>query len=237
MIRSWGYLLVALIMVGAWGIAYAIRPIPSIDSKSVSLERQIPSEFGDWRELRTGLVQVDLAPRNDEGTLETGIDWPYDQTLTRVYKRSDGEMVMFALAWGSKQRQEIKIHRPELCYTAQGFQLVQRSQAPIAVTPDITIPATRLVTKGQSRKELVTYWVRIGDRVSMSAMQSRMQILKTGLTGTIPDGILFRVSQSRSAQDADAEKSYAVQASFIKDLLVHVDQPTTRLLVGSPSAE
>ncbi len=37
----------------------------------------------------------------------------------RSYVNANGDVVMLALAYGRHQRQEIKIHRPELCYTSQ----------------------------------------------------------------------------------------------------------------------
>jgi len=41
----------------------------------------------------------------------------------RAYQNSQGQIVYLALAWGEQQRQEVKIHRPDLCYVAQGFKV------------------------------------------------------------------------------------------------------------------
>ncbi len=61
---------------------------------------------------------------------EPNMDRPYDDVLMRAYGNSQGDIVLLAVAYGRNQRQEVKIHRPDVCYTAQGFQLVERS--PIA---------------------------------------------------------------------------------------------------------
>ena len=56
---------------------------------------------------------------------ETDPEAPYDDVLMRSYTNAHGEVVMLALAYGRHQRQEIKIHRPELCYTSQGYAVLQ----------------------------------------------------------------------------------------------------------------
>ena len=152
--------------------------------------------------------------------------------LARVYQRADGQIVMFALAWGSKQRQEIKVHRPELCYASQGLQVVGQQLAVVNLSDQTRVRATQLITKNISRQEPVTYWIRIGDTISMSAWQSRVRILTEGLKGRIPDGILVRVSQAVPTT-ADPNSSFRVQESFLKDLFLSVDHRTQLLLAGN----
>ena len=232
MISNWRFILTGLILIAASGVAYALRPTPIIEVRDVDLGRQIPTSFAQWREVQTGLVQIDLAPRDENGEQEASILWPYDKMLTRVYQRADGQIVMFALAWGSKQRQEIKVHRPELCYASQGLQVVDHQLAVVNLSDQTGVRATRLVTKNLSRLEPVTYWIRIGDTISMSAWQSRVRILTEGLKGRIPDGILVRVSQAVPTT-ADPNSSFRVQESFLKDLFLSVDHRTQLLLAGN----
>src|SRR4051794_27506439 len=192
--NSWIYILVGLLLVGAWGMASALRPKQIVDVNTVDFDRQIPTAFGQWQELKTGMTQVSVA-EEDLGS----IFWPYDKMLSRVYRRSDGEVVMLALAWGSRQRQDVKIHWPEVCYTAHGFRVSERTRSSIQpVGSGSTIPVTRLVTQNASRYELVAYWVRIGDTISSNSWRSRVEILTEGLKGRVPDGILVRASQPLS---------------------------------------
>lgn len=227
----WRSIVLGAILVAAWGAAYALRPTPVIDARDVDLERQIPDSFGQWRHVRTNLLQVDLAPRGENGQAEASILWPYDQTLSRAYQRADGQTIMLALAWGSKQRQEIKVHRPELCYSAQGLQVVEQRISPVNLSEGKAVSATRLLTKNPSRIEPVTYWVRIGESVVVVASQTRLEILREGLHGRIPDGILVRVSQALSPS-ASADSSYEVQDDFIRALFLALDAKGRRLLVG-----
>jgi EpsI family protein len=229
---SWRFIAVGLLLVVASGLAYALRPSPVVDLRDVELERQIPTAFGQWREVRTGLMQIDLAPRGENGEQEATLVYPYDRTLTRVYQRADGQVVMLALAWGSKQRQEIKVHRPELCYAGQGFHVIEWEKFPLQLSSSANLIATRMVTKGASRLEPVTYWIRTGNTISQSSWQSRFEILKEGVHGRIQDGILVRVSQALP-HSASAAGSYQVQESFLQELYAAVDASGKRLLIGN----
>ena len=230
MIVPWRFLVAGLILVGASGLAYALRPVPLVELREVDLQRQIPVSFGEWREVRTGLVQADLAPRGENGQQEASLPWPYDKTLSRVYQRTDGQIIMLALAWGSKQRQEIKVHRPELCYAGQGFHVVDQRYLPLELSPATHVQATKLITIASSRVEPVIYWIRIGNKISLSAWQSRGEIFREGLLGRIPDGILVRVSQALASEN-EVDRSFDVLEEFLRDLYTHLDQGGRKLLV------
>jgi EpsI family protein len=228
---NWRFVTTGLLLLVASGLAYTLRPQPVVGVRDVHLENQIPTAFGQWREVRTGLMQIDLAPRGENGEQEATLVYPYDLTLTRVYQRTDGQVVMLALAWGSKQRQEIKVHRPDLCYAGQGFQVVEQTSAPFELAPGTKVIATHMLTKGASRLEPVTFWIRTGDKITLSSWQSRLEILKEGLHGRVPDGILVRVSQALPL-GASPESSYQVQESFLQELFSVADASGKRMLVG-----
>ena len=44
------------------------------------------------------------------------------------------------------------------------------------------------------RVEPVTYWLTVGSQVIQSNLDKRIALIRLGLTGQIPDGLLFRVS-------------------------------------------
>src|SRR4051812_10872113 len=92
---AWSYAVAALLLC-AWGAAVALKPISTVDVNDVDFERQIPTAFGEWREVKTGMVQVPLS-EEELGSVFA----PYDRLLSRVYRRPDGQIVMLALAWGS----------------------------------------------------------------------------------------------------------------------------------------
>lgn len=203
-----------------------VEAVPKAD-----LEAIVPARFGDWHEVKGIALQMDLAPRRDDNAPD--MSNPYDETVLRTYTRSDGATIMLALAWGARQRQDVKIHRPELCYVAQGFEVGASARTPLALDEGGQIPATRLVARSQSRVEPVTYWIRIGSEITTNAWQSRLAILREGMKGRSADGILVRVSQALPPNGGDLAKSYAVQEQFLKDLVASVAPAGVPLLVGS----
>jgi EpsI family protein len=160
------------------------------------------------------------------------MDQPYDQVLMRSYGRSDGTIVMLALAYGRNQRQEVKIHRPELCYVAQGFEVVDRKIGTLRLSDTRGIEAYRIVARGRDRVEPVTYWIRIGDRVVRNAWDSRMKILRDGLKGTVPDGLLVRAS-SLTRSTGDIPAAHEIQEQFLGDLYRALDEGSRAKLTGS----
>lgn len=217
-------------MLAAAVLATMLAPV-KLDAAGtdIDLEALVPKAFGDWRVVPSGIVQVDLTPRRDE---ERSTDDPYDQTVMRTYVRNDGAVVMLALAYGQRQRQEVKIHRPELCYAAQGFEVRAREAASLDLRDGQRVAVTRLLAQGGARAEPVTYWIRIGDEITPSAWQSRLAILREGLQGRIPDGILVRVSSAQPRALLDQQAAYRAQAEFLRELLAALEPRVQRLLIG-----
>lgn len=220
---------VAVLMLIACGVSMVMTPtLKEVAQDNVNLERMVPSSFGAWHEIKTGVVPMDLAPRDGE---ERTMDQPYDQVLMRSYGRSDGAIVMLALAYGRNQRQEVKIHRPELCYVAQGFEVVDRKVGTLQLSDVRQVEAYRLVARGRDRVEPVTYWIRIGDRIVRNAWESRVKIFRDGLNGTVPDGLLVRAS-SLARSTGDVPAAHEVQEEFLRDLYRALDEGSRVKLTG-----
>ena len=233
---SWGW---AVAMLAAIGLGHLMTPTTSMSPPgAVDLEAMVPKQFGGWTYVPSAVTQVDLSVKRDgdEGS-NTRV---YDQVLMRTYRNPQGQSVMLALAWGRQQRQEVKIHRPELCYIAQGFRI--ESSRPLEGLGDGSVRGTTLLTASTRRFEPVIYWVRIGDTLSSNAWQTRLYILREGIAGRIPDGILVRTSQAmRNASQVEA--SLEVQRQFLADLVaavppaqraVLVPRETQRLALAAP---
>lgn len=202
-------------------LAWAMVPRVGVVEPAPDLQALIPKQFGDWQLVDTGLLQMDLSPRTQEGE-EPSMTQPYDQTLMRTYRNSKGESVMLAVAYGRQQRQEIKIHRPELCYLGQGFKVLSRRETHLPYG-DGAIPAVRLATSNGRRLEPVTYWMRMGNHVVTDAWQSRLHILKEGLLRRIPDGVLVRVSTAAPISTEALQSEYRLQQEFLLAFLAGVD--------------
>jgi EpsI family protein len=161
------------------------------------------------------------------------MDQPYDQVVMRSYRNEAGQMVQVALAWGRNQRQEVKIHRPDLCYPAQGFHIdhlsshfFQKIKTPRG---DPVLGKKMLVNSGR-RYEVVAYWMRIGDVYSENAIDTRLKIFKDGLNGTMTDGILVRASVVTDSSDGFDAK-VALLESFLEKMTGAVQGTAKELLV------
>lgn len=216
-------LVIAVLMLAASAGAVILQPKAGT-SEMPPLEGMVPRHFGDWREDHSLPVRVVNAQA------QQSLDQLYSQVLTRVYVNADGYRVMMSLVYGGDQRGGLQAHKPEVCYPAQGF-VVQRNEARLVKTSFGEIPARRLLTAMQSRREPLTYWFTVGDRAVEGRLHARLVELRLGLTGRIPDGMLFRVS----SLDKDDGRAYRVQEQFINDLLHAVPAATRKRLSGLDS--
>jgi len=213
---------IAALMCGASIGAVVARPgTKAADLRpAISLEAMIPNQLGDWREEPQRIVQV-VNPQQ-----RAFVDKVYSQILERSYVNADGYRIMLLLAYASDERGDLGAHYPEGCYSAAGFTLHRREESQLT-TPFGEIPVRRLFTTKGSRKEPLTYWLKVGDK-AVHRSQSRLVELSYTLTGRIPDGLLFRVSSI----DPDEARANQMQDRFINQLLQAVSPTGRKRLSG-----
>jgi EpsI family protein len=220
-------IVVFLLMATAFGVATAWRPTQHLADMrpKVDLESIFPKQFGDWRMDDRVPVQI-VSP--DQAAVLNAI---YNQTLSRTYVNSQGQRVMLSVAYGGDQSDGTRAHRPEVCYPAQGFQVVSSSTGSIntAVGP---VPTRRVVARLGSRIEPISYWVVVGDKIALSGTDQKLAQLGYSVRGVIPDGMLVRVSTI----DANPEKAYGVHQDFLLALTKAVQRDNLPLIVGAHAA-
>ena len=215
-------MLVAALMAAASVGAMVARPsAKQAEVEAISLESMIPKQFAGWREEPQLSMQV-INPQTREL-----LDKLYSQILSRTYVDASGYRIMLSLAYGNDQRSSLQAHKPEVCYPAQGFTLLKNEPGQVA-TPFGEIPVRRLFTTLGARNEPVTYWFTVGDKAVQGTTQKRLVELKFGLTGLIPDGMLFRVSSI----DADQPRAYRMHEQFANQLLQAVAPAERKRLSG-----
>jgi len=216
-------IVIAALMFAASAGAIVARPDTKVADlgPAISLETLVPKQFGDWREEPQRIVQV-VNPQTQEL-----LDKLYSQVLSRVYVNDKGYRIMLSLAYGSDQRGALQAHKPEVCYPAQGFTLRKTEPSQLA-TPFGEIPAQRLFTTLGPRQEPVTYWFTVGDTAVRGRLQRRLMDLRYGLTGRIPDGMLFRVSSI----DPNQVRANQMQDQFVNQLLQAVSPAERKRLSG-----
>lgn len=212
--------------------AYALRPtLTYVEAQgSQVFMNAIPKTFANWKEVESNQIQIDLVPRKEDGSRST--DSPYDETLMRTYVNSKGEVVQLAVAYGRTQRQEVKIHRPELCYYAQGFEVksLVSSNFNIMSTHQKPVIGKNMLVANPAYQEAVSYWIRIGDIYSESPWQTRFYIIKKGLTGDVVDGVLVRAS-SITNDGAHAAELYQRNQLFLKTLVANIQSEQVKKLL------
>jgi EpsI family protein len=222
------HLAVCCAMLAAAGLALAMTPTKKIAdlSDKFDLNVLVPKTFADWH-VDTTVIPVEPSP-----DLKEVIDKLYQQTLSRSYVNSHGDRVMLSIAYGGDQSRSMQVHKPEVCYTVQGFQIVKEAIGDMASRFG-SIPVKRLVAIMGPRNEPITYWITTGDKVTRDGLAWRLTQLRYGLTGTIPDGLLFRVSTISK----DDKVSYAIQDKFSNDLLAALDSKGRSRLIGALSTQ
>jgi len=216
-------LFIAALMFTASVGAMVARPTTKVadERPPISLATMIPKQFGDWREAPLRYAQV-VNPQAQEL-----LDKLYTEVLSRTYVNNDGYYIMLSLAYGSDQRGALQAHKPEVCYPAQGFTL-QKNDAGRLATAHGDIPVRRLFGNLRAREEPITYWFTVGDQAVQSTTQKRLVDLRYGLTGRIPDGLLFRISSI----DGNPAHAYGLQDQFANQLLQAVSPEERKRLSG-----
>lgn len=211
-------IIAATLSLAAFAAVVATPRLHEIENPP-ELEKIIPRQFGEWKELPNPLLQVGLTTGTEA---EPDINQPYDQTVMRSYRDQQGHQIHLAVAWGKRQRQEVKIHRPELCYPAQGYgvSMLQDATFPVQAMSDgqQIIGKRMIATDRGGGIEAVSYWIRIGKIYTESALQTRFHIFQEGMAGVIPDGVLVRVSQ-RVPKGVDLEPVFERQERFMSDIV------------------
>lgn len=206
-------MLVALLLILAAILSIVLTPRTHSVEITPDLDKIIPVQFGDWKQIADPFTQVGLTTgRNDL------VNQLYDKVVMRTYANKTGDKVMLAIAYAREQKQDIKIHRPEVCYVAQGFQLLSKKSNLIDISAVKPIKAQRLLVTNQTRYETISYWVRIGDDYPTGGMSARLKILHDGLMGKLLDGVLVRASIAIS-DPGGAEVAYKKQEDFLVELI------------------
>jgi EpsI family protein len=221
---------IAILTTAVLAEVLAPRELMASASSSIKLENVIPQQFGQWKAIpNVGLV----TPTEPEGVGETRARQLeakiYSQELGRGYSDRDGHIAMLLIAYGPVQNFRLKSHRPEVCYTAAGFRVSNKSNAELLLqNKEVPLKFSRLITERETRFEPVSYWIRVGNDIATGIFDNQILRLKYGLRGLIPDGALVRVS----IVGMPADQSFKLQDQFIRDLLEAVDPATRKFLIG-----
>jgi EpsI family protein len=202
-----------LLMLASATLAAALRPTISLadERPPIDLKTMVPTAFGEWRQMEHNSAYI-IDPQTQQ-LLET----IYSETLTRTYSNNKGYQIMLSIAYGKNQSDALQVHKPEICYPAQGFQLFDK-HADVLDLGGKSVPITRLMTKLNQRHEPVTYWTVVGDRVTVSSIDKKLTEIRYAMTDRIPDGMLVRFSSI----DGDVDNAYQNQDQFARAMIAAI---------------
>ena len=187
-------------------------------------ENVVPKQFGDWVEVIDVVGSAIVDPEQQDA-----LNNLYTQIVGRTYlHKPSGRQVMLSVAYGDNQTFSKQLHRPESCYSSQGFT-VENLHEEVLKTSSFPISVRRMTASRSSTLEQVTYFIRIGDKV-ISGPPSALNYARMGmgLKGYIADGLLFRVSEVSD----DAKLSNQLNDQFINDLLKATNPDQRAMLIG-----
>ena len=191
---------------------------------SPQFEQITPKQFGDWAEVIDAEGGTIIDPEQQDA-----INKLYTQTVSRTYvQQATGRRIMLSLAYGDNQTFSRQLHRPEACYSSQGFKIENLHEEKLQVIRQ-PLEVNRMTGVIGQRIEQVTYWIRIGDKViSGPPTALNMARMGMGLKGYVADGLLFRVSEVSEG----AESAYLLQNQFINDFLQALSPAQQVMMVG-----
>jgi EpsI family protein len=185
----------------------------------------IPRSFDNWVALDNGKAPVLIVDPQQVDAIKA----LYTQTVTRTYMHlPTGRRVMLSLAYGDNQVLSQQLHRPESCYSSQGFKISNLREERFKFD-ERSLAINRMTAQIGGRDEQVSYWIRIGDQVIEGPPGAlNLARMYMGLKGYIADGLLFRVSDIGS----DPASSVQLHSMFINDLLNTLTPQQRHLLAG-----
>jgi EpsI family protein len=212
------------LMLTTSALTFWMQPRKSLaDTRpAVDLASMVPAAFGEWVELPNATAEI-IDPQQQQS-----LEKLYSQTLSRTYANRQGYRVMLSLVYGKTQRGNQQLHHPEICYPAQGFQVLSNRTAQLE-TPYGVIPVRRLETRlSAARVEPVTYWALVGEQVVLGSVRRKLVEMRHGVRGYTVDGLLFRVS----SVDIVATHAFDQHHHFVSQLLEALSRSDRHRLAG-----
>jgi EpsI family protein len=183
-------ILLAVFMIGASIISSIAKPTRYLAdiSPRARLSDEIPNVFKRWKKLPTDVVTV-LDP-----TQQAVLEYLYTETLAANYVNTSNQLVMLSIAYGKDQSLGHEVHKPSLCYPAQGFTVIEEREIPLTLDTHRSIIVRYMKTQKGQRIEPLIYWTTAGDFIYRNRMQQKLIGFKYSRDNLIPDGMIVRAS-------------------------------------------
>jgi EpsI family protein len=212
-------LVVAALMLAVAASTASLKPVARPTPTPPNLDALLPEAFADWRR----------APLSDAVLPKEFELKPGEAVAYRAFRDEAGRLVMLVAAYGPPLGDSVRLHRPESCYVAQGFEILSRRVKALSLA-GARAKIVGLKTKGPARDEVVTYWLRSGATFSADHSAMQFDILKSG-TGQALDGALVRVSTP--GRD---DVLFDIHERFLSDFATALSPDAREILIGEAAS-
>ncbi len=135
------------------------------------------------------------------------------------------------ISFGSEQSATLRLHRPEACYRAGGYQ-VRGTHGHVLTLAGQSVPVTQLQAEMPGRLEPITYWTLIGGELVSDPGSFRWHRLGFAARRKLLDGMLVRVSSI----NIEPTSAFELHGRFADDLMRAVAPDDRIRVIGRPSS-
>ncbi|MCV0383612.1 MAG: EpsI family protein [Erythrobacter sp.] len=201
--------------VGALAVRPLSEPPPDADRDISAL---FPDMVGRWR---AAPAREAILPPRDALSEAT-----YDRITARRYL-SDGPPITLVAAYRAAQDWTAQVHRPEICYPASGFSILEEAERNVPIGA-LSLPAGVMRAERGGRIDTVLYWTRMAQDYPGSVWGQRRELAAALLTGQTIDGIVVRLSMTDYGESPD----FAPLFAFTRALYAALPGEGRRLVFG-----
>lgn len=165
-----------------------------------------PMEFGSWTGEELGLPDV----------VTQALD--ADDTLARGYVGDRGEAVWFVIIFHQNER--YGAHEPVVCYTAQGWSVVDQGVVPLMGEEEGFEANWLLAEAGGQKRVAVYWWYTAGDFATADRDKFMARMAASGIKSNVTFGAFIRVSTAVGG--GGFGEALATATRFAEDALPHL---------------
>jgi EpsI family protein len=173
----------------------------------------------DW--LRIPYQLADWTGQDTEFDPIYGAD-PAESSLLRVYHRSDAPPVIVYIGFYGELSKVLEVHTPELCYPAQGWNILALRKPAIGNFREKQIPALEIVTEKDGNRRLVMWWYNAGSRPIQTRIRYVYAMLAMSTLTGRTDGSMVRIETP--IVNGNETAAVARMEEFGKDFLPELNE-------------
>jgi len=111
-------------------------------------------------------------------------------------------------------------HNPDICYPAQGWDIIERSQRAVQVG-DATIEVTRMLVRKGLTKQLILFYFQTGNRTTPELSGYRLRAIVQGILFNKIGTAIIRIS---APVTETVEKTHSEESEFLKVIAPMIEQ-------------